>query len=54
MGIDYKERYKLFKKMTPEYFAKNYNGKKMTVEYDDISEDGVPLRAKAKCVRILD
>jgi ATP-dependent DNA ligase len=54
VGMDYEERYKLFKKMTPAYFEKNYNGKQMTVEYDDISEDGVPLRAKAKCVRILD
>jgi ATP-dependent DNA ligase len=54
VGINYEERYKLFKKMTPAHFAKNYKGKQMTVEYDDISEDGVPLRAKAKCVKYLD
>ncbi len=40
--------------MTPAKFAKNYQGKQMTVEYDDISKDGVPLRAKAKCIRTLD
>lgn len=54
VGMDYEERYNLFKKMTPSYFAKNYKGKYMTVEYDDISEEGVPLRAKTKGVRILD
>ena len=51
VGIDYKERYKMFKDMTGEKFKKYYLGKMMTVEYDDISEDGVPLRAKAKVVR---
>lgn len=54
VGMDYEERYTLFKNMTPEIFNKKYKGKPMTVEYDDISEDGVPLRAKAKGVRIVD
>jgi ATP-dependent DNA ligase len=54
VGMDYEERYSLFKNMTPETFSKNYKGKPMTVEYDDISEDGVPLRAKAKGVRLID
>jgi ATP-dependent DNA ligase len=53
VGMNYEERYKLFN-MTPENFITTYKGKQMTVEYDDISEDGVPLRAKAKGVRILD
>lgn len=54
VGMDYEERYKIFKEMTPKKFAKHYKGKMMTVEYDDISNEGVPLRAKAKCVRVLD
>jgi len=54
VGMDYAERYRLFKEMTPKKFEKEYKGKLMTVEYDDISEEGVPLRAKAKCVRGLD
>lgn len=54
VGMDYEERYKLFKEMTPAKFNKNYKGKMMTVEYDDISKDGVPLRAKTKGIRLLD
>jgi ATP-dependent DNA ligase len=54
VGMDYEERYKLFEEMTPELFKKNYKGKMMTVEYDDISDEGVPLRAKSKNIRILD
>lgn len=54
VGMNYEERYKMFKDMTPEKFKKKYLGKMMTVEYDDISIDGVPLRAKAKCIRVLD
>lgn len=53
VGIDYAERYKLFKEMTPEIFADNYKGKQMTVEYDELSADGVPLRAKAKNIRTI-
>jgi ATP-dependent DNA ligase len=53
VGMDYEERYRVFREMTPQKFAE-YKGKMMTVEYDDISDDGVPLRAKAKGIRILD
>jgi hypothetical protein len=55
VGIDYAERYRLFKlfRSKPAEFANNYKDKKMTVEYDDISTDGVPLRAKAKCLRVI-
>lgn len=50
-GITYEERYDLFKKMTPELFAAEYKGKLMTVEYEELSTDGVPLRAKALVIR---
>lgn len=54
VGMDYKERYSLFKEMTVNVFNKKYKGKMMTIEYDDISEDGVPLRAKSKGIRLFD
>ena len=54
VGIDYEDRYKLFREMTDKKFNSEYKGKMMTVEYDDISEEGVPLRAKAKVVRSID
>lgn len=54
VGMDYEKRYKLFTEMTKEKFESEYKGKMMTVEYDDISEEGVPLRAKAKTIRIID
>ncbi len=50
VGVDYEERYALFRQMSQKFTAKN---KLMTVEYDDISKDGVPLRAKAKCIRVI-
>jgi ATP-dependent DNA ligase len=54
VGINYDERYKMFKLFTehPEEFDK-YLNKMMTVEYDDISKENVPLRAKAKCLRLI-
>lgn len=47
------ERVKLFHSLSAnrEIFDRYYMGKKMTVEYDDISEDGVPIRARALRVR---
>jgi ATP-dependent DNA ligase len=54
VGMDYDERYSMFKNMTPSIFEKKWKGKQMTIEYDDISGYGVPLRAKAKGVRIFD
>ena len=53
VGMNYEERKELFKSLTTSIFNKKYKGKMMTVEYDDISDEGVPLRAKAKCVRTI-
>jgi hypothetical protein len=49
----YKERKELFIKMSKveengkTHFENHWNGKDMTIEYDDLSEDGVPLRLKS-------
>lgn len=51
VGMTYDERYDLFNKM-PEIFDREYKNKLMIVEYDDISLEGVPLRAKAKSTRV--
>lgn len=54
VNANYEERYKAFREMTSEKFNKRYKGHLMTVEYDDVSDDGVPLRAKTKGIRTID
>lgn len=54
VGMTYETRYKMFQEMTERVFNIKYKGKMMTVEFDDISEEGVPLRAKAKAIRDID
>ena len=52
--ITYEERYKLYKKSVlnnKKGFNNNYKGRMMTVEYEDLSKDKVPLRAKSICFR---
>lgn len=53
VGMDYNDRYTLWDDMTPTTFTDKWKGKMMTVEYDDTSEDGVPLRAKSKGIRLM-
>jgi hypothetical protein len=54
IDMTYIERYELFSSMSLDLFETKYRNKMMTVEYDDLSSDGVPLRAKAKCIRDYD
>ena len=49
-NITYEERYELYKKSVKNNntgFNKNFKGRMMTVEYEDLSKSNVPLRAKA-------
>jgi ATP-dependent DNA ligase len=46
----YEERYKLFKQANSsnkQGFNDNFKGRMMTIEYEDLSKDNVPLRAKS-------
>ena len=45
-NMDYAERYKLFEECQKN-FDKKYKGRMMTCEYQDLSLDGVPQRAKS-------
>ena len=47
-------RIKMYNDMTLDIFNECYKNKMMTVEYDDLSDDLIPLRAKAICVREID
>jgi len=49
-NITYEERYKLFKDASFNHgagFENKYKGRMMTIEYEDLSKDKIPLRAKA-------
>lgn len=49
-NITYEERYKLFKSTSVnnnDGFKKKYKGRMMNIEYEDLSNDNIPLRAKA-------
>lgn len=49
-NIPYDERYKLFKllnKNKQKVFISDYKNRMMTIEYEDLSKDGTPLRAKS-------
>lgn len=51
-NITYSERYKLFKSANEkDGFKKKYKGRMMTVEYEDLSKDKIPLRAKSNGFR---
>jgi ATP-dependent DNA ligase len=54
--MTYQERYDLWTQLSnnPAIFESDWKGKMMTTEYDDLSESGVPLRAKALNIRVLD
>lgn len=49
-GMTYAERYKTFEDCEKN-FAKKYKGRMMTIEYEELSKDKVPLRAKALTIR---
>lgn len=53
-NMSYEERLKLYTEMTDKIFSSKYLGKILTVQYDDLSDKGVPLRAKVKCFRDID
>ena len=47
-NMTYDERYKLYKKLkSTDIFEKEYKNRMMTIEYEDLSEFNIPLRAKS-------
>jgi len=50
-NMTYQQRYECFKSAAGN-FDNLYRGRLMTVEYEDLSKDGVPLRAKAAGFRL--
>lgn len=48
--MTYEQRYLMFKECQG-YFQQRYEGRMLTVEYEDLSKDGVPQRAKALTFR---
>lgn len=48
--MTYEQRYKTFQECEKD-FDQKYSGRMMTVEYEDLSKTGVPLRAKAVVFR---
>ena len=53
VGMTYEERYDIFRTMTKKRYDSDYKNKYMTIEYDDLSDQQVPLRAKAKGIRTI-
>lgn len=51
--MTYAERYELFKDARKN-FVKKYKDRLLTIEYEDLSNDGIPLRAKAAGFRDID
>lgn len=52
-AMSYNEKIKLFNDLSanPELFETQYKGRPLTVEYDEISADGIPLRIRAIGIR---
>jgi hypothetical protein len=50
-GISYEERYRIFKSLNQKKFDETYKNKWMTIDYDSLSKDGIPLKGKSKGLR---